>query len=131
MMNDAGLKAHQKARDNLELLLLKHPRSESGGGWAPVSEALWSDLHKTFSSIVCAVVGPAPDGDLSIEYSLTDRTKTERSHYYPVPYAYKDLEGHAMVVLANLRVAMSDFDRTTRCHKLKLIDEDKEKEEGA
>jgi hypothetical protein len=63
------------------------PKSESDGGYAKVSDDDWYELHDLFYGLIEARWEEDPDGDLPVEFRLTNRNTHERNHFQSVPRA--------------------------------------------
>jgi hypothetical protein len=68
---------------------LANGQTPSGGGFAPVTEADLEQLHGIFGALIAAKYETDPDGDLPIEFILTDRTRFERPMHLAIPYTHK------------------------------------------
>ena len=60
----------------------------SDGGYAEVSNEEFSELSELINDIIHLKYEMDCDGDIPIEFALTDRNKYERSRFFPMPYTH-------------------------------------------
>ncbi len=60
-------------------------RSESTGGWAPVGKDDLNTIGEILNDLLHLKYEMDPDGDISVDFRLRDKTKTESSHFHALP----------------------------------------------
>lgn len=91
-------------------------QSESHGGWAPVGEDDVSNLDTIIYEIIKTKYEEDPDGDLPINFIITDRTKYEPFNYLNVEYAHKLKTVNDYLESVDIRIsnALSEISRLDR-----------------
>lgn len=64
-------------------------RRKSSGGWPDVSEEDMEQLGEIIRSLIKAKFETDPDGDLPVEFGLTNRQTEMRNPFVEVPYEHK------------------------------------------
>lgn len=84
--------------------------SSVGGGFAEMSERDLGDLENIMTHLLSMKYEENEYGEYPIDVMLIDRTKHEAVNYEPVPYSFKDKDGHNLALLLNLRLNASRLD---------------------
>ena len=123
---------HKKIHEMVDKFLKERRSSESGGGWAAVTDQDIEDLYKLVDMIIdekCELDG---DGDQTIRVRLTNRRKEYMSSFAPVPYREDDEQSRRRryeVVAFNLAVAYGDFERENKIMEYRWHEEDRKAKE--
>jgi hypothetical protein len=94
-------------------------------GWAKVTSGDLQEISEIFHTILVLKFERDCDGDLPVEFDLTDRTCCERRHCYPLPYHHKasteeELDDIISTAAANAKVASERLDLLLRLRKYEL-----------
>lgn len=96
-------------------------RSESEGGYAPVSSQDERNLHEILNALIAAKFEEDPDGDLPINFVLVNRTREQSFHYRPLPRTpHNDDDMDLKAVTNLLRQTSSNVEIANRDHALAL-----------
>lgn len=103
-------------------------RSQSNGGYAPVSNKDLQDLSSILHSLIEAKYEEDPDGDLPISYQLTDRTKYQTSPFSPMPHIHRlgddanALRSALRSAQTNVNIARDNFDQVMRAIEYRVFE---------
>lgn len=91
-------------------------RRESSGGFAPVTEKDWEQLHQIVERLLELKFGPDPDGDLPVNYMLINRHVHGPIHFMRQPYFIRaktddEWEAAFMAATTNLSIALDEVNK--------------------
>lgn len=90
-------------------------RRKSTGGWAEVTDEDMEQLSGVIGALIEAKFETDPDGDLPVEFGLTNRHTEMRSHFVSVPYEHKgDFDKYYSRTELNFDIACSAFAQARR-----------------
>lgn len=90
-------------------------RRKSTGGWAEVTDEDMAQLSGVIEALIEAKFETDPDGDLPVEFGLTNRNTEMRSHFVSVPYEHKgEFDKHFSRTELNFDIACSAFAQARR-----------------
>jgi len=105
--------------------LLEDESLVDNSGWAKVTREDLDKINEIFHTVLALKYERDSDGDLPVEFDLTDRTKCERRHNFPLPYHFKasteeELDNIIFMAASNAKVANEGLDLLLRLRKLEI-----------